>query len=241
MSKRISTVLYAFLMIACSGFSQETGNQGNKILFRGLVKDASTLLPINNSQIIINGSSSYISSEKGAFAIYVYHNDTVIFKSLGYKPIILNVSDTLKGREFVTGVYLNSDTLSIGEVIIISKLTNIKSEILNAKSKTPSILDNAKYNVAISAYQGRTSQGSLGTPSDNYSLLTQRQKLNAYEKGGIPSDRMIGFNPLLIAPAVYLLIKGVPEKPAPFVPELTDQEVDQLQKRYLESISNRKL
>jgi hypothetical protein len=240
MLKRFPAILCAFLVLTCSGFSQETGSQGGRILFRGLVKDASTLLPINNSQIIINGAASYLSSEKGAFAIYVSHNDTVMFKSLGYKPITLNVSDTLKGREFVTGVYMNSDTLSIGEVIIISKFTNIKSEILNAKNKTPSIFDNAKYNVAISAYQGKNSQGSLGTPSDNYSLLTQRQKINAYEKGGIPSDRMIGLNPLLIAPAVYLLIKGVPEKPAPFVPDLTDQEVNQLQKRYLESIANRK-
>jgi hypothetical protein len=240
MFKRILPVLFVIFLIGNSVFSQEIGNQGSRILFRGLVKDASTLLPINNSQIIINGTNSYISGENGTFAIYVYPNDTVIFKSLGYKSIILNVRDTLRGREFVTGVYMNSDTLSIGEVIIISKFTNLKSEILNAKSKTPSTYDNARYNVAISAYQGRTSVGSLGTPADNYALLAQQQKINAFEKGGIPSDKMIGLNPLLIAPAAYLLIKGAPEKPAPFVPELTDQEIYQLQKKYLETLAKRK-
>lgn len=240
MFKRILTTLVTIFLIVNSGFSQEIGNQGSRILFRGLVKDASTLLPITNSQIIINGSSSYITEGNGAFAIYVYPNDTIIFKSLGYKSIILNVGDTLRGREFVTGVFMNSDTLLIGEVIIISKFINLKSEILNAKSKTPSTYDNARYNVAISAYQGRTSLGSLGTPADNYSLLAQRQKINAFEKGGIPSDRMIGFSPLLIAPVVYLLIKGTPEKPAPFVPELTDQEINQLQKKYLETVAKKK-
>jgi hypothetical protein len=240
MFKHILSLLFAFFLIGNSGFSQETVNQGTRILFRGLVKDASTLLPINNSEIIINGSSSSITNGNGAFAIYVYPNDTVSFKSLGYKSIIFNVEDTLRGREFVTGVYMNSDTLLIGEVVIIPKFTNLKSEILNAKSKTQSIYDNARYNVAISAYQGRTSVGSLGTPADNYSLLAQQQKTNAFEKGGIPSDKMIGFSPLLIAPLAYLLIKGVPEKPAPFVPELTDQEIDQLQKKYLETLAKKK-
>jgi len=240
MFKRILPSLFAIFLIVNSGLSQEIGKSGSRILFRGLVKDASTLLPINNSQIIINGISSYKSEGNGTFAIYVYPNDTVIFKSLGYKSVILNVGDTLKGQEFVTGVYLNSDTLSIGEVVIIPKFTNLKSEILNAKSKTPATYENARYNVAISAYQGRTSIGSLGTPADNYSLLAQQQQINAYEKGGIPSDKIIGFSPLLIAPAIYLLIKGVPEKPSPFIPELTDQEIDQIQKKYLETVAKRK-
>ncbi len=240
MFRRILPVLFAVFIIVNSGFSQEIGKQGNRILFRGLVKDASTLLPIINPQIVINGIPSYVSTGNGTFAIYVYPKDTVIFKSLGYKPIIMNVADTLRGHEFVTGVFMNSDTLSIGEVVIISKFTNLKYEILNAKIKTPPTYNNAMNNVAVSAYQGRSTVGTLGTPADNYSLIAQRQKIYAFEKGGIPSDKIIGFNPLLIAPAAYLLIKGAPEKPASFIPDLTDQEIDQLQKKYLEMVSKRK-
>jgi hypothetical protein len=94
--------------------------------------------------------------------------------------------------------------------------------------------------VAISGYQGRTTQGKLGDPATNYGLIRQQQKTNAYEKGGIPSDQIAGISPLLIVPAAYLLIHGVPEKPAPFEHQLTDQEIEQIQKKYIENHSQKK-
>jgi len=240
MLKRSFLCLFSILCILNAGFSQGNGNVEKKILFRGLVKDASTFLPINNPQITINGVNSRISGNNGNFSFYVGKNDIVIFKSLGYKPVIFNVNDTLKGLDFISGVYLSSDTIPISEVIIIPKFTNLRSDILNAKSKTSVDFENARYNVAASAYQAKNSQGSLGNPADNYALLKQQYKVNAFEKGGIPSDRIIGFNPLLIAPAVYLLIKGVPEEPPPFSPDLTNQEVDLIQQKYLETLNKRK-
>jgi hypothetical protein len=199
--------------------------------------DAKTLSPIANSQIMINRAFSSVSGNDGTFAFYVNRNDTVVFKSLGYKSTILYISDTLTGREFIAGIYMNSDTLSIGEVVIVPRFTNLKSEILNARTKTPAIMENARYNVAISAYQGRNSQNKLGDPAANYELLRQKQKVDAYERGGIPSDKMVGISPLLLIPAAYLLIHGLPEKPAPLTPQLNNQEVDQIHKKYLEMLN----
>ena len=229
--------LFIIFIIFISRFSfcQQEENAGVRILFHGIVIDANTLLPISNSQILINRAFSSISSLDGDFAFFVNRNDTVLFKHLGYKTTSLFVSDTLIGRDFIAGIYMKSDTLSIGEVIIVPRFTNLKSDIMNAPSKVPSTMDNARYNVAISAYQGRTTQGKLGDPSTNYGLLRQRQKVNAFEKGGIPSDRIAGFNPLLIAPATYLLIHGLPEKPSSFEQKLTNQELDQILKKYLET------
>jgi len=181
-----------------------------------------------------------VSSDDGTFAFYVNRNDTVVFNSLGYKATILYVSDTLTGREFIAGVYMHTDTLSIGEVVIVPSLRNLKSEILNARSKTPTTFDNARYNVAISAYQGRNSQGKLGDPASNYALLSQKQKIDAFERGGIPSDKMVGLSPLILIPVAYFLIHGLPEKPAPLKSQLSDQEVDQIQKKYLETLKQRK-
>ena len=237
--KRIIFSLFSILVITCSGFCQENRNFAGSILFRGLVMDASSLSPISNSQILINRTFSSVSSSDGSFSFYVNRRDTVLFKHLGYKPTFLYVSDTLTGGEFIAGVYMNSDTLLIGEVVIVPRIINLKSEILNSKSKTPPTFENARYNVAVSAYQGRTSRNKLGTPSDNYSLLTQKQKISAFEKGGIPSDKIVGLSPFLLLPATYLLIKGLPENPAPFKPQLTDQEVDQIHKKYLETLKQR--
>jgi hypothetical protein len=232
-----------FLILSCfivqSGLCQEKEIAGNRILFHGIVLDASTLSPIANSQIIINRVFTSISSDDGTFAFYVNRNDTVIFTNLGYKSTLLYISDTLSGREFVMGIYMNSDTLSIGEVVIIPRFTNLKSEILNSISKTSVTFDNAKYNVAISSYQGRNSSRKLGDPATNYAILTEKQRLDAYERGGIPSDKMLGLSPLLLIPSAYLLLNGLPDKPAPSNSQITSKELDDLNKRYIELLKER--
>jgi len=231
-------ILSFYFVLSC--FCQETENQGARILFHGVVMDAKTFSPIPNSQILINHSFTSVSNTDGNFAFFVSVNDSVLFKHLGYKPTVLYIRDTLAGKDFIAGIYMNSDTLSIGEVVIVPRYLNLKSAIMNAPSKVPSTMDNARYNVAISAYQGRTTQGKLGDPSANYDLIRQRQKVNAYEKGGIPSDKIVGISPLLLVPAAYLLIHGIPEKTGPLEQKLTDQELDQIQKKYFESLKHQK-
>jgi hypothetical protein len=86
----------------------------------------------------------------------------------------------------------------------------------------------------LSAYQGRISQGKLGDPASNYEFLRQKQKADTYEKGGIPSDKMVGISPFMLLPAAYLLINGLPDKPPTLKPQITRQEIDQLNARYLE-------
>jgi hypothetical protein len=207
---------------------------GNRILFHGIVMDANTFAPVSNSQILINRAFTSVSSSDGTFAFFVNRLDTVLFRHIGFKSTSFFVSDTLVGKEFMAGIFMNNDTLSIGEVVIVPRFVNLKSAIMNAPSKIPSTMDNARYNVAISGYSGRTTQGKLGDPATNYDLLRHRQKINAFEKGGIPSDRIAGLNPLLLLPAAYLLIHGAPAKPEPFEHRLTDQELEQIRKKYHE-------
>jgi hypothetical protein len=237
---RITLFFISFFVLIQSCFSQQNANSETRILFHGIVKDAGTFSPISNSQILINREFYSVSSNDGTFSFYVNRMDTVLFRHLGYKSAFLNVSDTLAGREFVAGIFMNSDTISIGEVIIVPRFSNLKSEIMNAPTKIPATMENARYNVALSAYQGRTTQGKLGDPATNYELLRQRQKVYAYEKGGIPSDKMIGISPLLLIPAAYLLIHGLPEKPVPFEQKPTSQELEQIQKKFMETLKQRK-
>lgn len=237
--KRIIIMISSVFLILQYGFSQVRENAERGILFHGLIMDATTFSPIPNSQIMINRAFSSITGSDGSFSFYVNRNDTVLFKSLGYKSAVLHVSDTLTGGEFITGIYMNSDTLSIGEVIIVPRLTNLKSEIMNPKPMTNVNMENARYNVAVSAYQGRNSQNMLGNPADNYAFLIQKQKVAAFEKGGIPSDQIAGVNALLLIPAAYLLFHGLPENPAPLQQHISDQEVDQINRKYLETIKQK--
>lgn len=222
------------MLLRQSCICQENDNSGARILFHGIVMDANTFAPVSNSQILINRAFTSVSSSDGTFSFLVNRFDTVLFRHIGYKSTPFFVSDTLAGKEFMAGIFMTNDTVSIGEVVIVPRFVNLKSAIMNAPSKIPSTMDNARYNVAISGYSGRTTQGKLGDPASNYGLLRERQKINSYEKGGIPSDRIAGLNPLLLLPAAYLLIRGAPAKPEPFEHRLTNQELEQIRKKYLE-------
>ena len=237
--KRIWSVLLFTCLIWQGVSCQIIKQSGSGILFHGLVMDGATLSPIANSQILINRSFLSVSDQEGAFAFWVNRRDTIVFRSLGYKSVTLFISDTLVGREFMTGIYMNTDTLSIGEIIIVPRLANLKSDLLNTRTESRPEIENAKYNLAVSAYQGKQSQSILGDPGSNYELLRQKQRINAFEKGGIPSDKIIGLSPFMLLPAAYLLIHGLPEKPAPLKSNLTRQEVDQIQKKYLETLKQK--
>ena len=239
--KRFVLIVYSFFLFFFTGSGQVKENTEGKIMFRGSVFDASTFSPVSNSQIMINNAFSSVSGIDGSFSFYVNRNDTVIFRSLGYKESVFHISDTLFGREYITGIYLNTDTLTIPEVVILPGYKNLRSEIMNAKSKEPTAMDNARYNVAVSAYQGKNSTGILGNPDDNYAAINQKQKVDAFEKGGIPSNNMVGLNALLLIPAAtYLLLHGLPVNAPSYKPQLTDQEVAQVHKKYLEKHKQQK-
>jgi hypothetical protein len=238
--KKFSLILIIFLLLINSLSGQVLKDIDTRILFHGLVMDAVTLNPLEGSQIMINGAFTSVSDNEGKFVFYINRRDTVIFSMLGYKSAAFNISDTLTGQEFIAGVYLHTDTLTIEEVVIIPRISTLKSEMLTSRPETSQILENAKYNLEVSSYQGRVSQGKLGNPSLNYEVLRQQQRLNAYTKGQIPPDRIVGISPLMIIPAAYLLMNGLPGKPPPLKPQLTEQEVDQIHKKYLEALRQRK-
>lgn len=220
--------------------SQVPVRNNEPVLFRGVVMASQTLTRIPGSMIYVNRTASSISKTDGTFSFYAYRRDTVSFTSLGFKPAFLIVSDTLMAKEFLTGVYLQADTIEIGEVIIVPRIDNFKAELANSRVEPNPKFDNARSNVNIASYQGRTGQGKLGDPAINYEIIRQKQKLDAYERGGIPSDKMIGLNPLILLPAAYLLMKGLPEKPTPPEPRVTQKELDELNRRYSEQIRSRK-
>ena len=217
---------------------QQADNQQDRVLFRGIIVSANAQEKLPGAQIVINRLVAGASSSDGTFSFFARKNDTVIFTMMGYRPLSLVVSDTLKAKEFVTGIFMQADTLEIGEVVIIPRFSNLKTDIINSVLESNSKMDNARNNISIASYQGRTGQGKLGDPGINYEVLRQQQKIDAYEKGGIPSDKIMGISPLMLLPAAYLLLNGLPEAPAPPEPHITQKDLDELNQLYFERIKH---
>lgn len=164
-------VLLYILAVIPSIYGQEETHGSNQVLFHGIVMDSESKTPLAGSQIIINRAFSSISDGEGKYAFYVNRRDTVKFSMLGYKPVILHISDTLRGNEFIAGIYMNTDTLSIDEIVIVPRIRTLKSDLLRPGSEPNPELENAKYNLEVSAYQGKIAQSKLGDPDMNYKYL----------------------------------------------------------------------
>lgn len=214
--------------------AQQSEQQADRILFRGVVISAGTEERLPGSQVFIN--RSYITSSRpdGTFSFFAFRLDTIVFSMLGYKPESLVVSDTLKAREFLTGVYLKTDTIEIGEIIILPRLPNLRADMMNLKKESDPKLENAMSNISNAAYVGRTTPSNLGDPTFNYNYLRQRQNISAYEKGGIASEKSIALNPFVLIPAAYLLLKGLPDAPTPPEPRISQKDLDDLNKTFMQ-------
>jgi hypothetical protein len=240
MRKKISFILFIFSFFIIPCLCQQARTSEDRVLFRGVVIASSNNSRLAYSSIFINRSFSAITGEDGTFSFFAHRYDTILISNLGYKSSSFIVSDTLKGREFLTGIFLESDTVEIGEVIIVPKMANLRAEMMKPGVVASTQLENARTNVTIASYQGRTGQGKLGDPNSNYELLKHRQKINAFEKGGIPSDNIAGISPLMLIPAAYLLMHGLPEKPDPPAMSISNKEIEELNNRYLELLRSKK-
>ncbi len=233
--RRFCIIFLTASLITSPVFCQVGETRSSDMVLNGIVRDASDWLPLKDAQIFLNSSFVGVTGDEGTFTLMANRRDTVVFRLLGYMDAIIHVSDTLPGREFMVGIYMQTDTITIEEVVIIPRLKNLKYDIYKPLPVSPE-MQNARYNMAVSAYQGRMAMGKLGDPESNYAVIHQRNLRNAAEKGTIPSDAMVGLSPIMLVGAAYLLINGLPPKPEPMKSDLTREELDQIHRNYIERL-----
>lgn len=98
--------------------AQESNN--NLFILEGKVLTADSLLPVRSAHIISKFNRwGTISSDQGKFRMYVSRFDSVLFSSVGFRPVILYIDDSvLKHSGENYRVLMKTDTVLINEVII---------------------------------------------------------------------------------------------------------------------------
>lgn len=221
-------LLILFILSAAIMPQKIAAQQSESILFHGVILDAETRAPLTGAHFIIGTRAAGASDLKGMFSLYAHTNDTITFTCVGYHPYRLVVSDTLHAREYVTGIWLTTDTIMIPSVVVIPRLGNMRAAIMAEPPAADQQMINASNNLKISTYQGLTGSNELGDPIVNYELIRQKQRYEAYEKGQIPSSQMVALSPLTLIPLIYILAKGLPENPEPPVPYISTREMSRL-------------
>jgi len=130
------------------------------------------------------------SDHRGIFSIISAPGDTVFFSAIGYKPTLLTVPSTAVGDHYITDVIMITDTIQIGEVIVLPWKTysEFKRAVLENKPVDP-LMENMEYNLAM--VQQQIWSDSRPTPGQAYRYTMQQMSDNLYTRGQLPANNLL--------------------------------------------------
>lgn len=107
---------FVFFCLALQG--QDIGK--NKVFVTGIVcdRDSVGVLP---DAVYRWGREIRGVDSKGCFAMEVHVGDTLRFSHIGYMPMEIIIADSLKGNDFLLGIFMVRDTIMLAEVLILPR------------------------------------------------------------------------------------------------------------------------
>src|ERR1041385_3459684 len=85
----------------------------------GVVMTSDSLKGIPAVSIIVKGrNQGTYSSDQGVFSIVVLKGDQIEFSSIGYKPVLQNITDTFHGNQYSMIVLMVNDAQYLPATII---------------------------------------------------------------------------------------------------------------------------
>jgi len=144
------------------------------------------------------------SDHRGIFSIISSPGDTVFFSAIGFKPTLLTIPATATGDHYITDVIMVTDTIQIGEVLVLPWRTysEFKRAVLENKPTDP-LMDNLAYNLAM--VQQQIWSDMSPTSGEAYRFTMQQMSDNLYTRGQLPANNLL--NPF----AWQKFVKGVKE------------------------------
>lgn len=135
--------VYVLLFLVKAGIGQVV-SLPDTVSFSGVVVNArsSEMMPDVNCHFGRNGGS--VSDENGCFRIKIRRGDTVVFSHVGFKACRVVIPDTLRGKEYMLGVFMSPDTLMLSETLIIRRWKDTRrQQFANARNNMRGLLEQA--------------------------------------------------------------------------------------------------
>lgn len=105
-----------FILIGNSLYAQQLPD--SVFIFTGKVVSNDSLIAIPNAHVISKFNHwGTISNNEGVFRMYASKNDSLLITSVGFRPLILSIDESVVNEE-VYNILMEQDTISINEVII---------------------------------------------------------------------------------------------------------------------------
>jgi len=110
--------LLTLVLLSVGSLSAQQTNDSLLVL-NGTVLTSDSLLPVPNAHIISKFNHwGTISNDKGRFKIFVSPYDSVLFTTIGFKPTIVYIDDSVQRELDHFRAFMIKDTVMINEIII---------------------------------------------------------------------------------------------------------------------------
>lgn len=169
-------------------FSQDAGKR--YIQIDGLTADEQGVIVPDVSIYSKHLRRGAASDHRGIFSIISVPGDTVFFSAIGFKPTLLTVPGSAEGNHYITDVMMVTDTILIGEVLVLPWKTysEFKRAVLENKPADP-LMENMEYNLAM--LQQQIWSDMSPTPGQAYRYTMQQMSDNLYTRGQMPANNLL--------------------------------------------------
>ena len=117
-------------------------NISDTITFSGVIFNTETERPMGDVNCR-RGKTGTISNQAGQFVLYALRGDTVCFSFVGFKSYKVIVPDSLYGQEYILGVFMSPDTISLSEAVILPRVDMNRKMRMNARNNMAGVMKSA--------------------------------------------------------------------------------------------------
>lgn len=186
--KRFLGLVCCFIIIHNVTAQQQVGKKANSNLVQLSGRLTNELLqPLPYAHVLVlNNYKGTITDKDGKYSFVVQIHDTIMFSTVGYKRKTVIIPDTLKEPFYNLELVLETDTFTIGEVVIYPWKTyeEFKEAFLNLKLPDDDI-ERARRNIALIKTQIIMDE----TPNarENYKNILEQQYRDTFNQGMYPT------------------------------------------------------
>jgi hypothetical protein len=177
------------------------------VQFYGIVMTSDSLKGIPAASIVVKGrNQGTYSNDQGVFSIVVLKGDQIEFSSIGYKPVLINITDTFHSNQYSALVLMVQDAQYLPATIIKPRPTREQFERDFVNTPVPDDdIEIARQNTSAAKRRilARTLPASAGEAASTY---LRQNATRYYYQGQAPPQNI--FNPVAWADFIQAWKRG---------------------------------
>ncbi len=204
---------YLYLFLLFFTFTLNAQIAKDSLLFRGVIMEGDSLFTLPHAKYVINDKIGFTSNEEGQFSFWAKSGDVVQFSYVGFKPLMVQVHDSLSNDNYLMGVFLSRDTIELSEVIIIPQIMNPNAIARNMPLLSDQNVIAAQNNVAMSTYQAKTQPVKEWDAEMNQENFIQARSMDIQYQTQVKPSQILGVSNTAIAQQVAISKQKKVKKP----------------------------